>query len=65
MSIDKTQAERVDQLLHDAERAFRGYEMAQRMNDVDNAGKLLLKAARLFEEALAIDPEGQSFAWFQ
>lgn len=59
------QARQVDQLLHDASRAVGGYEMAARMNDPENAGKLKLKAARLFAEALALDPEGQSFAWFQ
>lgn len=53
----------VDQLLHDAERAGSGAEMANMLGDNAAWGRLIKKRKRLIAEAVALDPERTAPAW--
>lgn len=61
--MEKQIAEEVDRLLHDAERAFGGHEMARNMGDLKNSKALLVKAAEGFAHALRLDPKTEAPAW--
>lgn len=60
---DNERDEKVDQLLHDAEHAESGGEMAARMNDEAAVNRLYAKWEGLIAEANKIDPEHKAPAW--
>ncbi len=53
----------IDQLLHDADRAAGGADLARRMGDQAIARDLENKAIGLYEMALARDPQMTDPAW--
>ena len=55
--------EKIDRLLHDAEHAESGAQMADMMRDRPNALLLYEKARKLRADALALDPKKEAPAW--
>lgn len=55
--------EKVDRLIHDADRAAAGADFARKMGDGKAATELYDKATRLAQEADALDPDRKSPAW--
>lgn len=54
--MTETKNQQVDRLLHDAEHAHGGAQMADMMRDATSARELREKRDRLLAEALALDP---------
>jgi hypothetical protein len=54
---------KVDQLLHDAERADGGMQPAQQVGDLNAVSDLKAKRDRLLAEAVALDPKRDAPAW--
>jgi hypothetical protein len=54
---------KIDQLLHDADRAAMGADFAVRMLDLPHAMSLSDKAAELYRAALSADPDMTDPAW--
>lgn len=53
----------IDQLLHDADRAQGGIDLANMMGDAKVAAALKAKAVRLYQQALDADPALTDAAW--
>jgi hypothetical protein len=61
--MNRNTQDKVDRLLHDAERAGVGSAMARMLGDGPAERRLATKRDKLYAAALALDPEKTAPAW--